>query len=118
MTPAQFRRLASSFPGVTEGAHMGHADFRVAGKIFATLGHPTDRFAMVKLSPQDQSLIMRDHAEIFAPAAGQWGASGSTIVALSKASGRIVGLALEAAWRNRASKTLVAELENRPDRRG
>ena len=114
MTPAQFRRLALSYPGAVEGSHMGHADFRVGGKVFATLGYPDEKFAMVKLSPQDQILIIRDHAAVFAPAAGNWGASGSTLVTLAGASVRAVAPALEAAWRERASKTLVAEFENRP----
>jgi hypothetical protein len=117
MTAAQFRRLALSYPGVIEGAHMGHADFRVVGKVFATLGYPNEKFAMVKLSPQDQSLIMRDHAAVFAPAAGKWGASGSTIVTLSMANSATVSSALEAAWRNRAPKALIAEFEDRPARR-
>jgi hypothetical protein len=112
MKAAEFRRLALSFPDAVEGAHMGHADFRVAGRIFATLGHPNDRFAAVMLSPQDQDLIIRDHPKIFAPVAGKWGASGSTNVALGKASARAVMAALEAAWRKRAPKGLIAAFEN------
>jgi len=107
MTPDEFRRLALSLPEATEGAHMGHADFRVGGKIFATLGYPDDRFGVVMLSPQDQDLIMRDHPKTFAPAAGKWGASGSTTVTLRGASKRAVAIALEAAWRKRAPKRLA-----------
>jgi hypothetical protein len=108
MTAAQFRRMALSFPEVIEGSHMGHADFRVAGKIFATLGYPSDRFGVVMLSPQDQDLIVRDHPKTFAPVPGKWGASGSTTVVLRQASKRAVGTALEAAWRRRAPKRLAA----------
>ena len=97
---------------------MGHADFRVGGRIFATLGYPNDESAVVMLSPQDQDLIVRDHPRAFAPVAGKWGASGSTTVtlnALDRASAAAVAAALEAAWRKRAPKRLLAALESRPD---
>jgi hypothetical protein len=105
VTPAEFRRMALSLPEAVEGSHMGHADFRVAGKIFATLGYPDEGFGVVMLSPQDQDLIVRDHPKTFAPVAGKWGASGSTTVALRGAGKRVVAAALEAAWRKRARKT-------------
>jgi hypothetical protein len=90
---------------------MGHADFRVGGKIFATLGYPNDGFGAVMLTPQDQDLIIQDYPKSFAPAAGKWGASGSTTVELRGVSKRAVALALEAAWRKRAPKRLTSELE-------
>ncbi|MDQ2889044.1 MAG: MmcQ/YjbR family DNA-binding protein [Gemmatimonadota bacterium] len=111
MEAAEFRRLALTFPEAVESAHMDHADFRVAGGIFATLGYPSDRFGVVQLSPQDHDLIVRDHPEIFAPVAGKWGASGSTTVALAEANARVVVAALEAAWRKRAPKRLLAGFE-------
>lgn len=113
MTAAEFRRLALSFPDAVEGSHMGHADFRVGGRVFATLGYPNDGCAAVKLTPQDQDLIRRDHPAVFTPAAGKWGASGSTIIALSKATKDAVASALDAAWRHRAPKRLVTEFERR-----
>jgi hypothetical protein len=111
MTAAEFRRMALSLPEVIEGSHMGHADFRVGGKILATLGYPSDQFAVVMLSPQDQDLIVRDHPKTFAPARGAWGASGSTTVVLRGASKRAVANALEAAWRKRAPKRLASALD-------
>ena len=111
MTPAEFRRLALRLPEAVEGAHMGHADFRVGGRIFATLGYPSDRFAVVMLTPQDQDLVVRDHPRAFAPVKGKWGASGSTTVTLDSLdakSGAAVAAALEAAWRKRAPKRLLA----------
>jgi hypothetical protein len=111
MTTAEFRRIALSLPEVVEGSHMGHADFRVGGKIFATLGYPNDRHGAVMLSPQDQDAIIRDHPKAFTPAAGKWGAAGSTIVVLREANKRVVGVALEAAWRKRAAKKLAAVLD-------
>ena len=114
MTPDEFRALALGFPEAVEGAHMGHADFRVGGRIFATLGYPSDRFAVVMLTPQDQDLVVRDHPRAFAPVKGKWGASGSTTVTLDSLdakSGAAVAAALEAAWRKRAPKRLVATRE-------
>ena len=108
MTPAEFRRMALSLPEAVEGAHMGHADFRVGGKIFATLGYPNHRYAVVMLSPQDQDLIVRDYPKAFAPVAGKWGASGSTTVTLPAATKHAVQMALEAAWRKRAPKRLAS----------
>lgn len=107
MKPAEFRRIALKLPGAVEGAHMGHADFRVGGKVFATLGYPSDRFGVVMLSPQDQDLIVRDHPKSFAPVKGAWGANGSTTVVLEQATKGPVAAAMEAAWRKRAPKRLV-----------
>jgi hypothetical protein len=59
MTPAEFRRIAISLAGVEEREHMGHPDFRVAGKIFATLGYPDGRFGTIMLSPEDQAILVR-----------------------------------------------------------
>src|SRR5262245_17343260 len=107
MTIAEFRRMALALPEVTEGSHMGHADFRVAGKIFATLGHPDARFGTLILSPLDQDLLLQNHPKAFTPAAGAWGRSGSTSVRLKDAPRRVVSLALESAWKRRASKQLL-----------
>jgi len=108
MTPAEFRRIALSLPSAEESAHMGHPDFRVGGKIFATLGYPDTRFGTIMLSPQDQDLLIRDHPTAFVPAPGAWGRAGSTSVLLRLAPRRAVAVALEAAWRRRAPKKLVA----------
>ena len=109
MTADEFRRLALSLPEVVEGSHMGHADFRVGGKVFATLGYPDKRYGVTMLTPQDQDLLVKDHPRTFAPAAGAWGASGSTTILLRGASKRAVAIALEAAWRKRAPKGLSTE---------
>jgi hypothetical protein len=108
MTAADFRRIALSFPGTSEASHMGHPDFRVAGKIFATLGYPDARFGTIMLSPADQDLLVRDHPKAFAAAAGAWGKAGSTSVSLRTAPRRVVAMALESAWKRRASKQLLA----------
>lgn len=70
MTPGQFRHLALSMPEAFESAHMGHPDFRVEGKIFATLGHPDERSAVVMLTPEDQTEFLLAHPDAFRPAKG------------------------------------------------
>ena len=108
MTAAEFRRIALSLPSVEESTHLGHPDFRVAGKIFATLGYPDSGYGTIMVSPQDQDFLIRHHPKAFAPAAGAWGRSGSTSVLLRLASRKAVSVALEAAWQRRASKKLMA----------
>ena len=107
MTAAEFRRMALSLPGAEEGAHQAHPDFRVGGKIFASLGYPDEAHATVIVSPQDQDFLIRDHPDAFGPAAGAWGRSGSTTVLLRAAPRKAVRVALEAAWRRRAPKKLL-----------
>ena len=107
MTVADFRRIALSFPGVEEKAHMGHPDFRVNKRIFATLGYPEKGFGTIMMSPQDQDLLTRDHPAAFTPAAGAWGRAGATSVRLSRAPRRAVAIALEGAWKRRAPKRLL-----------
>jgi len=111
MTPAEFRRAALSLPEAIEGAHMAHPDFRVRGKIFATLGHPTEGHGTLVLTPLDQDLLVRSHPRAFAPSAGTWGKAGGTTVVLRAAPGKVVALALESAWLRRAPKKLLAARE-------
>src|SRR5271167_82268 len=84
MTADQFRRLALSFPNGEEHAHHRHPDYRVRGKIFATLGYPDKKRAMVKLTPEQQADFVHDQPEVFSPVNGAWGRQGATSVLLSK----------------------------------
>jgi hypothetical protein len=84
-TIADFRKIALALPQAVEASHMGHPDFRVDGKIFATLDAPEKGWAMVKLTPEEQEVFMRAEPEMFAPAAGAWGRRGSTLVRLKAA---------------------------------
>jgi hypothetical protein len=108
MTAADFRRMALRFPEATEGAHMNHPDFRVAGKIFATLGYPEMGVGMVKLFPDQQQEFVRADPKVFAPVNGLWGRRGATYVRLKAAKQGSVQRALAAAWRNTAPPKLVA----------
>ena len=109
VTRAEFRRLALSFPETEEREHMEHPDFRVRGKIFATLGYPDKHWAMVKITPMEQEMLIGSKPEVFSPAAGAWGRRGSTLVRLAKAWKPILRSALAAAWRNSAPRKLVAQ---------
>ena len=108
MTAERFRALALRFPESEEREHMGHPDFRVGGKIFATLG-PDEKWGMVKLTPDQQESLVRAEPDVFQPAAGAWGRRGCTIVRLQAAREIAVERALAAAWRNTAPKRLVKE---------
>jgi hypothetical protein len=104
MTPNKFRELALRFPEAIESAHMRHPDFRVGGKVFATLGYPDEDSAMVKLSTDDQKEFVRTSPGVFAPVKGAWGRQGATTINLPAATIGIVREALTAAWRNTAQK--------------
>jgi hypothetical protein len=99
MQPDDFRRLALAMTGAAEGSHMGHPDFRVNGRIFATL-HPGERFGMVKLTPDQQRAFMTAHGDIFQPENGAWGLQGCTAVRLAAADEETLGEAMTLAWRN------------------
>jgi hypothetical protein len=111
VTANEFRALALSLPEAVEAAHMGHPDFRVRGKIFATLGHPDEARGMVKLTPAQQAEFTAADREVFQPVPGGWGHQGATYVVLAAASEDVVRRALTSAWRNVAPKRLAARLE-------
>jgi hypothetical protein len=110
MTAAEFRRSALALPEAVESAHMNHPDFRVAGKVFATLGYPDKGWAMVKLTPEQQHYFSKDHPEVFVPVKGAWGRKGATGVALRAAKKTMVEKALREAWMSRAPKRLSRQI--------
>ena len=105
VTAEEFRSIAVSLPEALEGEHMGHPDFRVRGKIFATLG-PEERWGMVKLTPEQQAEFVRAEPDVFQPIQGAWGRRGCTQVHLAAATEATVRPALLAAWHNTAPKRL------------
>lgn len=105
MTADEFRALALSLPEAVEGAHMGHADFRVRKKIFATLG-PDETWGMVKLTAEQQATFVRTEGAVFQPIPGGWGRRGATRVELAPVPEPSVRQALALAWRNTAPKKL------------
>jgi hypothetical protein len=94
-----FRRIALGLADAIESAHMGHPDFRVNGRIFATLHH--DRASgMVKLTPEQQQTFVRAHQTTFTPESGAWGRQGCTRVCLAGVDAEALGEALTLAWQN------------------
>ena len=108
MTEDAFRKLALNLPEAVEGSHMGHADFRVGGKIFATLG-PDETWGMVKLTPEQQAEFVRAKPKMFEPISGGWGRRGATKVLLKAATKAAVTPALIAAWKNTAPPRLAED---------
>jgi hypothetical protein len=103
MTPDEFRHLALSMPHAVEHAHMNHPDFRVGKKIFATLGYPDGKSAMVKLKSDQQELLVSAKPGIFTPANGAWGKRGSTLINLEKTDKQMAASAIQMAWENVAT---------------
>jgi predicted DNA-binding protein (MmcQ/YjbR family) len=109
LTADEFRALALSLPGTTEGVHQGHPDFRVRGKVFATLGYPDDGFGMINLTSNEQAKRVRQMPGVFSAAKGQWGLQGSTLIKLESASEALAIAALQAAWSGLVMKESTAE---------
>jgi len=105
MSSNRFRRVALSLPGATEGSHQGHVDFRAGKRIFATLGYPDQDWGMVKLTPEQQSVLVDAEPGIFRPVPGGWGKQGNTNVRLANADQATLKSALTLAWRNVAPKS-------------
>ena len=110
-----FRRIALGMTDAVEGAHMGHPDFRVRGKIFASLHHDRQMTGralmagMVMLTPEQQQQFIQDHPESFRPENGAWGRSGCTRVQLDAADEDTLGGAMTLAWQNTVDKQKKAK---------
>ena len=99
-----FRRLALSLPGAIESSHMGHPDFRLNGRIFATLSAQEKGCGMVKLTPEQQQSFIAEQPQAFSPAPGGWGRMGSTFVHLHEADEALIAGALQTAYHNLQKK--------------
>lgn len=104
MTEAHFRKLALSLPDTSEGVHFSVADFRVGGKIFATLAYKQEGCGVLLLTPDQQAGMIEDAPEIFLPVPNKWGLRGATLVRLAKVTPDILQGALKTAWANRQRK--------------
>jgi hypothetical protein len=115
LTAKDFRRIALSLEGAEEGSHMGHPDFRVGGRIFATLASIDNGFGNLMLDPEQQKAFVDELPEIFLPIPGGWGRMGATHIRLSAASEDVVHGALQVAWKLRIAKN--AKAGNKPAKR-
>jgi len=100
MTSDEFRRLALDVPDAVEQVHMNHPDFRVGGKVFASLGYPDEDWAMVKLTPEQQQTFLENAPAVFRPCSGDWGRKGCTNVHLASAKPTQLRPVLDAAAKN------------------
>ena len=117
MTPGDFRRLALDFPGAIESQHMNHPDFRVEGKIFATLSYPDESWGMVKLTPEQQRAYIKNAPDVFEPCSGVWGERGATHVRLASATKSVIRAALDVALKNVIAKADKKRPRQRTDRK-
>ncbi len=113
MTPDGFRRIALGL-GAIESAHHGHPDFRVGGRIFATLGYPDHTCGMVTLTPDQQRTRVREHPDAFVPVKGKWGEQGATTVRLDAVDEETLGEALTLALQNTVAKGRARLSKRRP----
>jgi hypothetical protein len=104
MTVRDFRRLALKLAGAEESSHMGAADFRVGGRIFATLASAAQGFGNLALTPEQQAAFVEELPEVFLPVSGGWGRMGMTHIRLEAATEDVLAGALHAAWKLRVEK--------------
>lgn len=104
MTGSDFRRIALRLPGAEEGSHMGAADFRVGGRIFATLASVTEGYGNLMLTPELQGEFISERPELFLPVHGGWGRNGATHIRLAGTDEDTLAGALRAAWKLRVEK--------------
>ncbi|PYX80317.1 MAG: hypothetical protein DMG70_23815 [Acidobacteria bacterium] len=109
MTPADFRRIALTLEGAEEGSHMGAADFRVGGRIFATLAAQSLGYGNLMLSPEVQAEFVSELPNVFIPIAGGWGRMGATHIRLAAANEDLLAGALRTAWKIRLEKNASAK---------
>jgi len=100
-TVADFRRIALSLGGAEESSHMGSPDFRVGGKIFATLASQKQGYGNLKLTPEQQADFVRELPDVFLPIPGGWGKNGMTHIRLANATEDVLAGALRTAWQLR-----------------
>ena len=106
MKASDFRRIALSLEGVEEGSHMGAVDFRVGGRIFATLAHEKQGYGNLMLTPEQQAAFVEELPDVFLPVHGGWGRNGATHVRLAVVSEDVLAGALRTAWKLRIEKNL------------
>lgn len=118
MNIADFRRLALSMEGAEEGSHMGSPDFRVGGRIFATLAAQKQGYGNLMLTPRQQAEFVNEAPDVFLSVGGGWGKNGATHVRLAKANEDLLAGALHVAWQLRIEKNKTGRKPARAVRKG
>src|SRR2546423_2643965 len=108
MNAADFRRIALSLDGAEESSHMGSPDFRVGGRIFATLASQSQGYGNLMLTTEEQARFVEELPDVFVPIAGGWGKMGATHVRLAAANEDLLRGALRTAWKLRLEKNRKA----------
>jgi hypothetical protein len=104
MTAEDFRRIALTLEDAEESSHMGSPDFRVGGRIFATLASQKHGYGNLMLTPEMQAAFMEDQPDVFLPIVGGWGRMGMTHIVLANADEGLLAGALRSAWKLRVAK--------------
>src|SRR5579863_7649319 len=118
MNLADFRRIALSLPGAEESSHMGQPDFRVDGRIFATLASAKQGYGNLMLTLEQQAAFVEEMPEVFLPIPGGWGRMGSTHIRLTKANEDVLYGALHTAWKLRVEKNAKSDNKKRAPKAG
>jgi len=118
MNVADFRRIALSLPGTEESSHMGQPDFRVDGRIFATLASAKQGYGNLMLTLEQQAAFVAEMPEVFLPIPGGWGRMGMTHIRLAKASEDVLHGALHTAWKLRVEKNSKLGKKNTASKKG
>ena len=118
MNIADFRRIALSLPGAEESSHMGQPDFRVDGRIFATLASAKQGYGNLMLTLEQQTAFVEEMPEVFLPIPGGWGRMGMTHIRLVEASEDVLYGALHTAWKLRVEKNAKSGKKKRPREQG
>jgi hypothetical protein len=112
VNPADFRRIALSLEGAEEGSHMGAVDFRVGGRIFATLASVKEGYGNLMITPELQAAFITDRPDLFLPIHGGWGRMGATHIRLAEADEDSLRGALHTAWKLRVEKNRKSGRKN------
>ena len=117
MNADDFRRIALSLEGAEESSHMGSPDFRVGGRIFATLASQSQGYGNLMLTPEQQAAFVEEAPELFLPVHGGWGGGGATHIRLGVANEDVVAGALRAAWQIRVAKNKATKRRPAPKKK-
>ena len=118
MNANDFRRIALSLEGAEEGSHMGSPDFRVGGRIFATLASEEQGYGNLMLTLEQQAAFVEEMPEVFIPIAGGWGRMGMTHIRLAAANEDVLAGALHTAWKLRLEKNARSGKKGRTQSKG